>query len=502
MTFHEAQRYLDSFINLELQPLLKKDASSFNLDRMRRLLAFLGDPHKNLKIIHVAGSKGKGSTCVLTAGILSKAGYKTGLYTSPHLSDCRERIRIMDTADPHNKTSDVFPPTPESPAIDGGDEWLSGSEFRPPKERRNHPGKKPRDLSRGVFTDAISENDLCAIIHEAKPRIEAMRLERKWGRLSFFEVYTAMALYYFHKKRADWVVLETGLGGRLDATNAVSSMVCALTPISLEHTAILGDNAAQIAREKAGIIKSPRQKVVIAPQEEEAMDVFRRRCAQYSIRPLWVGEDIRWESAAQTLEYQTIHIHGTREDYPDLKLSLLGKYQALNAAVAVGIVESLQELSCRIPSQAVYDGLKEAFWPGRLEVAGTDPVIVLDGAHNQASAFHLVESLREIFPERDVTLVLGVCQDKDREGICRELNKITQTVVTTMADHPRAYQFSEGDLDIFFPGKSRVFTSRVGQALEYACRSGKETSLVLITGSLFVVSEARRILSACTPFRA
>lgn len=459
MTFPEAQRYLDSFINLELQPLLKKDASSFNLDRMRRLLAFLGDPHKNLKIIHVAGSKGKGSTCALTAGILSKAGYKTGLYTSPHLSDCRERIRIMDTANPHNKTSDVFP-------------------------------------------DAMSENDLCAVTHEAKPRIEAMRLERKWGRLSFFEVYTALALYYFHKKRADWVVLETGLGGRLDATNAVSSMVCALTPISLEHTAILGDNAAQIAREKAGIIKSPRQKVVIAPQEEEVRDVFRHRCAQYSIRPLWVGENIRWESAAQTLEYQTIHIHGTREDYPDLKLSLLGKYQALNAAVAVGIVESLQELGCRIPSGAVYDGLKEAFWPGRLEVVGTDPVIVLDGAHNQASAFHLVESLREIFPERDVTLVLGVCQDKDREGICRELNKITQTVVTTVADNPRAHQFSEGELDIFFPGKSRVLTARVGQALEYACRSDKETSLVLITGSLFVVSEARRILSACTPFQA
>ena len=194
MTFPEAQRYLDSFINLELQPILKKDASSFNLDRMRRLLAFLGDPHKNLQIIHVAGSKGKGSTCALTAGILSKAGYKTGLYTSPHLSDCRERIRIMDTAGSHNKTSDVFP-------------------------------------------DAMSENDLCAVIHEAKPGIEAMRLERKWGRLSFFEVYTALALYYFHKKRADWVVLETGLGGRLDATNAVSSIVCALTPISLEHTA-------------------------------------------------------------------------------------------------------------------------------------------------------------------------------------------------------------------------------------------------------------------------
>ena len=459
MTFPEAQRYLDSFINLELQPILKKDAFLFHLDRMRRLLAFLGDPHKNLQIIHVAGSKGKGSTCALTAGILSKAGYKTGLYTSPHLSDCRERIRIMDTAGSHNKTSDVFP-------------------------------------------DVMSENDLCAVIHEAKPGIEAMRLEREWGRLSFFEVYTALALYYFHKKRADWVVLETGLGGRLDATNAVSSIVCALTPISLEHTAVLGDTAAQIAREKAGIIKSPRQKVVIAPQPQEARDVFRRRCARYSIRPLWVGEDIRWESAAQTLEYQTIHIHGTREDYPDLKLSLLGKYQALNAAVAVGIVESLQDLGCRIPSRAVYDGLKEAFWPGRLEVMGTDPVVVLDGAHNQASAFHLVESLREIFPERDVTLVLGVCQDKDREGICRELNKITQTVVTTMADHPRAYQFSEGELDIFFPGKSRVFTSRVGQAVEYACRSGKETSLVLITGSFFVVSEARRILSACTPFQA
>jgi dihydrofolate synthase/folylpolyglutamate synthase len=476
MTFCEAQQYLDSFVNWEEHSLRKKDAASWNLERMRHLLRLLGDPAQNFNIIHVAGSKGKGSTCALTAHILATAGYKTGLYTSPHLNTCRERIRLLGVSAPS-------------------------------------AGQDASVLTTGatsVFPDAISEDDLCAVIDEIKSKIELMRFYKKWGRLTFFEVYTALALYYFRKKKADWVVWETGLGGRLDATNAVASRVCAITPISLEHTAVLGNTLAQIAREKAAIIKSADQKVVLAPQEKQAGDVLRQRCARYFIQPLGVGDDIRWEVVDQNLEYQTINIYGTRGKYSHLELPLLGRHQAVNAAVAVGIFESLQELGLRVSPRVVDDGLKDVFWPGRLEIIrGTDPLIILDGAHNQASAIHLVESLREIFFQRGhalggggVTLILGICQDKDRKGICRELNKITQMVVATMADHPRAHKFGEEEFNIYFPGKSRIFTACVAQAVEYALQETEKAGLILITGSLFVVSEARRILSACSRSQA
>jgi dihydrofolate synthase/folylpolyglutamate synthase len=448
----------------------------FKLDCVRYLLELLGNPQDQLKIIHVAGSKGKGSTCALTASVLRAAGYKVGLYTSPHLNDYRERIRVLDP----------------SLSGDGNDE--------------------------NIFPDMISEQELCAVLEAIKPCIARLQKETALGELSFFEVFTALAFYYFRYKQVDWVVLEAGMGGRLDATNVAPSQICVITPISLEHTQYLGDTIAKIAGEKAAIVKDPLARVVIAPQEPAARDVLEKRCAEFSIRPIWIGRGIRYKVlhvgtgpdlslrnrlhqdlpagrvGPATRDRQVVRIQRTKQHYIDFELSLLGRHQAINAAVVFGIVETLRDMDYVVSQEAVYAGLRDTFWPGRLEVIGQDPVVILDCAHNQASAMHLVESLRRIFPNRSVTLILGVSQDKDKTGICRELDSITQTVIAAKADHPRAHWFTDDELKHFFPGKPFVRIAGIGPAIEAAYRGAAPENIILIAGSVFLVSEARRYL--------
>ncbi len=452
MTFPEAQEYISSFFNFELSPAPCPDRCVFKLDRVRCLLESLGNPQDRLKIIHVAGSKGKGSTCALTASVLRAAGYRVGLYTSPHLNNYRERIRVLG----------------ESSARRAGED--------------------------DIFSDMISEGELCAMLEEMKPRIARLRQERTLGELSFFELFTALAFYYFHYKQVDWVVLETGMGGRLDATNAAPSKICVITPVSLEHTQYLGDTVAQIAAEKAAIIKDCSQRVILAPQEPAAREVFLGRCAQFSIHPLEAGRDIRYEILREEPSGQVIRVTGTKQQYHHLELPLTGRHQAVNAAVVLGIVEVLAGAGCVVSQEAVYAGFREAFWPGRLEIVRKDPFIVLDCAHNQSSARNLAESILRVFPQKDVTLVLGVSEDKDRAGICWELNRIAGRIIATKADHPRAHCFSEDELKSLFPGKSCVRTDNIGEAIETACRQAGGEDVVLIAGSIFLVSEARRYL--------
>lgn len=452
MTFPEAQEYISSFFNFELSVVPYPDRSLFKLDRVRYLLDLLGNPQDQPRIIHVAGSKGKGSTCALTASVLRAAGYKVGLYTSPHLNNYRERIRVLDDSCARRAAED------------------------------------------DIFPDMISESDLCAALEVMKPCIERLSSEKALGDPSFFELFTALAFYYFRYKQVDWVVLETGMGGRLDATNVASSAVCVITPISLEHTQYLGDTVEQIALEKAAIIKDPCVKVVIALQEQAAQDVLEKRCAQFFIRPLRIGKDIKWQSLRQELLRQSVRIQSARQHYVDLELSLIGQHQAANAAVVCGVVDALLEMGCVISEQAVAAGFRDAFWPGRMEVISTNPLIVLDCAHNKASAMNLAESLRRIFPEKSATLVLGVSQDKDKAGICRELDPLTKKIIAAKADHPRAHWFTENEIKHLFPGKPFVRIADVGQAVEVACRDGAQGDIILIAGSVFLVSEARRYL--------
>jgi len=286
MTFQEAQQYLDSFINHETH-LGQVDPASFKTKRVKQLLEHLGCPHKDLKIIHVAGSKGKGSVCVLTASILQACGYKVGLYTSPHVNHYRERIRVLNPK--------------STPGVGLG--------------------------CSDIFPDCISEEELCSTLAEMRPAVEKTRLQKGLETLTFFEVYTALALCYFQKQKTDFAVLETGLGGRLDATNAADSIVAAITPISLEHTKILGDTITKIAQEKAAIIKDHRQKVVIGIQDAGAEKVLEKRCREFAIDPIWVKDHVTCEAISKDIDQQMFHLTTPKMTYGHLQIPLLGKHQ-------------------------------------------------------------------------------------------------------------------------------------------------------------------------------
>jgi len=419
MSPQEAYRYLESFDNFEKE-LHHVRASQFTLKRIEHLLKLLDDPHLKIKTVHVAGSKGKGSTCAFLSSILRSAGYKVGLYTSPHLYDLRERIRVLNG--------------------------------------------KPRRTLDGM----ISEKKLCATLEKIRPAIE--KVQTQSGALTYFEVLTALAFQYFYDQKVDMAVLETGLGGRLDATNVVRPLVCALTPIGLEHTRILGKTLSKIAYEKAAIIKVKGQRVVVAPQAKDAAGVISRRCKEFGARVFWLKKNFQ----------------GRR----DLKISLPGAHQVMNARVAMMIAELLKEDGFVITSSHCRRGLRQTFWPGRFEIVQKKPLVILDCAHTQESSKALVETVQEIFPDKRFKLILGLSQDKDVKGVCAALNPITAEVVFTRAHHPRALKLSRQRLQKFFPGKSISVTDNMTQALKGIATS----DAVVITGSIFIVAEARGML--------
>ena len=443
--------YLNSFINYELNHKIITGAS-FRLDRMTHLLNVMDNPQHQLKIIHVAGSKGKGSTCALVAHILNEAGYRVGLYTSPHIYHYRERIRILQ----------------------------SDSQDRQNLNRRE------------IFSDTISEEEIKAILEIMKPAIQATEIHSELGFLSFFEVYTALALEYFRREKVNVVVLEAGLGGRLDATNAAASLLAVITPMSLEHTQFLGDTLEKIAQEKAAIIKNSKQRVVIAPQHDSARKVLKERSGQFQIKPVWIGEDVKYEMLSQDLNGQFCRIEGTKNIYDRIFSPLIGPHQSVNMAVALGVIETLQEEGLAIGQDAIYKGFKNVYWPGRLEVIQKNPLMILDGAHNDASAKVLVETLKDLFPERKVTVVLGLSSDKDKKAITKELNAIADKVIATKSHHPRAIEISVAELKQMFPGKLCWSTESVKQALDLIKKEIPADEVIVITGSLFVVSDVRK----------
>lgn len=449
MEYTEAKTYLDSFINYEFD-LNKVQPKTFKIDRVKDLLSLLANPQQNYKIIHVAGSKGKGSICAITASILKAAGYSVGLYTSPHIYSYLERIRVL----------------------------VSGE-----------------DVSQeGLFPDAISQQDICNVIEEIRPVIDQYCLQEGVDRLSVFEVFTVIALVYFRNRKVEFAVLETGLGGRLDATNAVGSLIAVIASISLEHTNILGDNISDIAFEKAAIIKEGTRAVVISQQEKEVLELIERRCKEFAIDRLVFGSEIKAELLSQDIKGQNFNVIVNKSKYIDLKMNLLGKHQMQNAAVAIGVVELLKNFGFAISSEDIYKGIQECFWPGRFEVVSDKPMVILDGAHNEASCEKLVDVVKELFPEKSVVLVLGFSRDKNKEAICKQLAKVSSKIVFTKADHPRSFEMTEEELDFCFPAQETFLTSNIEEALNLAREKVSSDGIILVTGSLFVVSEARKMI--------
>ena len=442
MNYSSAVAYLDSLVNYERLPN-QQGLRERRLERMHSLLDALGNPHERLRIIHVAGTKGKGSVCAMLYTVLRRCDVAVGLYTSPHLEDLRERIRVT-----------------------------------PPE---------------GI-ADWISEGALAEGIARVRSAIDATTLAG--GPVTYFEALTAVALDYFARRGARWAILEVGLGGRLDATNATQPPVAAITPISLDHTEALGTTVETIAVEKAGIIK-PGQTVVSAPQVLPAESVVRAACARAGARLIQCGNDVTVDDVLVSRAGTRCTITGRCGRYADLQLPLLGRHQADNAAVAVATLEALRGVDATVPwtPAMLRDGLARTDWPGRGEWIPASPPLLFDGAHNGASADALRQLVQDLLPlEARIGVVLGMSQGKDVGGVARALAPLAPEVWATQADHPRSLPAHAlaSRLQPWLPMTHAVPHWR--EALQHAQRAGCD--VIVVTGSLFLVGQARQHVAA------
>jgi len=419
-------------------PLVQaREAARFNLERVRSLLARLDNPALGRGTVHIAGTKGKGSVAAMTASILRAAGLRTGLYTSPHLQRMTERI-----------------------AVDG---------------------------------EAISPDDFGRLAEPLRDAVEAENADARYGQITTFEALTALAFLYFRERAVQWQVLEVGLGGRLDATNVVDDKaVCVVTPISLEHTAVLGDTVGQIAAEKAAIV-TPGATVVMGLQRDSAAEVIRRTCAERGARLLEVAQVCALNRKSFSSEGQDFRLRTPGGTY-DLRLPLLGRHQLENAATAVLAVECLADHGVAVSESALRRGLQEVRWPARLEIIRRRPLVVLDGAHNVDSMRRLLQALEEYLAYERAIVVAGFSADKDVAAIAAEMERLPRLhrVVATSSPHPRAAPaeavaraFLEREIDT-------TFEEDVPAALEAALSFAAPEDMVCVTGSLFVAAEARR----------
>ncbi len=413
----------------------------FDLSRMQALLQSLDNPHLSTPTVHVAGTKGKGSTAAMVTSILARQGYTTGIFTSPHLHTFRERI--------------------------------------------------------GVNGVPVTEEEFSSLLESVWPHVEKVSWEGTFGSVTLFETLTAMAFLHFQRVNAHFQVMEVGLGGRLDSTNLVVPRVCAITSLSLDHTAILGETIDLIAREKAGIVK-PGTPVVTAPQESAAMTEICSACRR-SNAPLWkVGSDITWESESHGLWGQSFSVNGRLRRY-NLWTPLLGDHQMENAAVAVGVIESLIEQGWTIEETALKEGFSTVSWPCRLEVLEQDPLLLSDGAHNPHSMARLCASLTKYFQGKRPVIIFGASRGKNLGGMMAELADLNPLVIAAVSRHPRAVPTEELAREFALRGVEVSQVENVTQAVERAKAVVGDNEYILATGSLFLAAEVREVVLGLEP---
>ncbi len=441
MTYEQAISYLESFINYERDGIFDYKAS-IKLERMRRFAQYAGDPQKGIPAVHVAGTKGKGSVSAFIQSVLIASGFTTGLYTSPHLFSFRERIRINTT---------------------------------------------------------IIDEDACRVlIEEMIPLVKEM--QKSGERPTYFEMCTLLAFLYFRRQKVDYMILETGMGGRLDSTTICEPRVTVITPIGFDHMAHLGPGLDNIAREKAGIIKS-RIPVVSSPQHPSVMTVIAEHATANGCPFYVTGRDAQWQILSSDLRKQVFRcITGGGGNYPRLSIHLLGDFQVENAVTALLAMETLAEYEETITADALAHGFKTARWPGRLEVAGYDPLIIVDGAQDANSAARLLRALRALAADKKLWLIIGAMSDKDIDGICRELCPAAHAIFTTRTACMRAA--SPEALAAHAARHSRktiVNTASVKEACDKALLKAERDDLILCTGSLYLAGEALEYLRGrCT----
>jgi dihydrofolate synthase/folylpolyglutamate synthase len=402
---------------------------------MEELLARLGKPYLAAPCVHIAGTKGKGSTAAMVASVLTASGYRTGLYTSPHLVDIRERIRV--------------------------------------------DGK------------LISRAALVSCVEQLKPEVASVNARAAYGRLTTFEVLTALGFLYFARQGVDFQVVEVGLGGRLDATNVVRPEVCAITTLGLDHTDMLGDTLAKIAAEKAGIIKLGVP-LVSAPQKPEAASVIEGFCQRRSAMLIRAGVDITCASLGERQNMQVLKINGRHGQY-QVELPLYGRFQQDNAVVAVGVLEVLAERGFQITAQSIVNGLRQVRWPGRFQIIRRRPLVVTDGAHNLQAAYALKNALVDFLKDRPRckrVLVMGMSSDKDYAAVVHELAGLFDAAVITQSQHPRALAIDALAKAFADMAVTVITAPNIHVALDEAIRLGGTNAFICATGSLFIAGEA------------
>ncbi len=453
-TYAAAIEFLYGRINYERVQAEAFSTSDLKLERMRVLLSLIGSPHERIPAVHVAGTKGKGSTCAMLASVLTTAGHRTGLYISPHISAFEERMTV-----------DGVQPSPD---------------------------------------------ELVAILNRLLPTIAHMDGLPGQMQPTYFELATAIAWLYFEDCHADFAVLETGLGGRLDSTNVCQPLVTVITNVSRDHTLILGSTVRQIAWEKAGIIK-PGVPVISGVSHVDAIEIVdqtaRERGASLSLfdREIRVTARHRIEEPLRSDEARvvmatptTVDVQTAKSTWRNIPVSLRGAHQATNAALVLAALDELRAQGVSIPDAAVCQGMSHVRWPGRVEVVAQRPTVVIDAAHNWESARALIATLREEFRPRRRLLIFAATRDKDVSGLLRLLVPQFDTILfTKYLDNPRGVPTAE--LLSFVRSISHReahSTETPAEAWQLAQRWAGQDDLIAITGSFFLVAELRdRVLA-------
>ncbi len=433
-TYHDAVQWYFSFARFDSHT--PRESDHLKLARMNEILARLANPHQKFPSVLIAGTKGKGSTAALVASILRAAGYRTGLFTSPHLHSFRERVRV------------------------------NGAMISPQR------------------------------VIEITTRLQEISAE--FSLSTFFEWVTALAFEQFAREKIDIAVVEVGLGGRLDCTNVLTPRVSVITPISYDHMEILGNTLEEIAFEKAGIIKA-KIPVVVAPQEPEAMRVIEQVAREQNAPCLDIAREWQWQLQETTPDAQRVKYRRAEQTrFHHYQLPLLGPHQRVNLATALATTETLRAQNWKIPARTMRHGVESVEWHARFEILTRTPYMMIDGAHNRASAHELVRTLDEVFPNTRVHFIFGASADKDIAGMLQELASRATTFIFAQAHHTRA-ALSASLANLAAPLHIPIHSAtNVAHALQIAQDIATRDDIICITGSLFIAAEARALMVKVT----
>ena len=435
--YPEAIKYLFERTNYEKEKRFSYNVTMFNLDRMAKLLSLLGNPHKKTRTVHIAGTKGKGSTATMLAKMLEANDYKVGLYTSPHVTDLHERIMVN--------------------------------------------------------SNMITEAEMLNLMNRIYKPVEKIS---KRDQVTFFEIMTTLAFMHFADVKTDISIIETGLGGRLDSTNLIQPEVVGITNISMDHLQQLGNTIESIAKEKAGIFKEGVP-IITVKQDPKAMSVFNAKANALKAPLSVTGHDIsfsyRFENSRKYGPHNKICLTTPTSKFEHLRVPLHGKHQAVNCGLALALLDKLKSSGYKIDNEKAVEGLNNVYLAGRMEMICEDPRILIDGAHNAASIKALIHAIGQNIPYDSMVIIFGCNSDKDVEGMLRKLQYGADKVIFTRSRFAKAMPPDElGDMYSEICDKMYQTSSNLGEALQLARSAVGQEDLICITGSFYLIGEAKK----------